>query len=80
MKILSNKKYNEMMKKKARLEQTIDSHVASICKATRQIADLKEKNDYFRNVVEEYALEIDSLKKELKITKSKLTRAKKGNK
>lgn len=80
MKILSNKKYNEIMKEIDKLEKANDDKIEKLANSTKDIKDLKETNDYFRNVVDEYALEIDSLKKELKITKAKLTRAKKGNK
>lgn len=80
MKILSNKKYNGIIGINNKLNGEVQRLTKMVEHRNVDIKDLKETNDYFRNVVDEYALEINLLKKELKITKAKLTRAKKGNK
>lgn len=80
MKILSNKKYNGIIGINNKLNGEVQRLTKMVEHRNVDIKDLKETNDYFRNVLDEYALEINSLKKELKITKAKLTRAKKGNK
>ena len=80
MKIIRNKKYNERMKEIDKLEKANDDKIEKLANSTKDIKDLKETNEYFRNVIDECALEINSLKKEIKSLKSKLTRAKKGYK
>lgn len=80
MKILSNKKYNGIIGINNKLNGEVQRLTNMVEHRNKDILDLKRVNDDFAKVIDKFALEINSLKKELKITKAKLTRAKKGNK
>lgn len=80
MKILSNKKYNGIIGINNKLNGEVQRLTNIVEHRNKDILYLKRVNDDFAKVIDKDALEIESLKKELKTTKAKLTRAKKGNK